>query len=329
MGEEWYNDLMDFTSFLLLLLVVVILFFGIFSYFYFKDIKRKLNISEELVNWLKDTSQKIDNSSLVFDNKLNSTVLSINTRIDRTMSALADVQKTFGELTELSKTVKDVSLIFRNPKGRGSVGEIFLETIIKDVLPRDAYRFQYTFKTGDKVDAVVITNKIKIPIDSKFPMENFIGELREKYFIRDVKKHIEDVAIKYIRPEEGTTDYALLYIPSEAVFYEVIIDETLSKYAQQKRILLTPPMSLYMYLKAIIMSYQGQKIQESTKGMLNMLSGLMNDFNVVKKEYDLLYKHISHTYKQSHTVSETISRVEKSIDGLGAIRSLESDNSKE
>lgn len=290
------------------------------------DIRKRLNISEELVQWLKDVSRKMEFSSLTLDTKLTNTFDSINTRIDKTMSALADVQKSFGELSELSKTVKDVSLLFRNPKGRGAIGETLLQNIIKDILPRDAYRFQHSFLSGDIVDAVVKAGKMLIPIDAKFPMNNFIAMVKlhlqddrsalEKQFEADVKKHIETISKKYIKPEEGTSDYAIMYIPSESVFYDVIRNEKLSIIAQENRILMTSPMSLHMYLKAIFMSYQGQHIQEQARNVIALFNGLITDFNEVKKSYEILYRHINHVYKQAHVVGESLERAGKNISSL-------------
>src|SRR3989339_1801427 len=194
-----------------------------------------------------------------------------NSRLDNAAKAIKDVYGRLGEVAESTKQVnevaKDISSlqeILRAPKIRGGMGELFLSDLLKQVLPTAHYELQYHFKSREAVDAVIFLNKKLVPIDSKFPLENFqkiVGANSEddkisakKQFVRDVKKHIDAIRTKYILPDEGTFDFALMYIPAENVYYEIIIkDENLDdskglfKYAIENKVIPVSPNSFYGY----------------------------------------------------------------------------------
>ena len=163
----------------------------------------------------------------------------ISRRLDNAARVIGDVQKNIGELSEASKQIFEVGKniatlqeILQPPKLRGGLGEQFLGELLSQVLPPQFFTLQYMFSSGERVDAVVRLGEKIVPIDSKFPLDNFkrIIECKteeerkasQKAFYRDVKKHIDDIASKYIVPNEGTYDFALLYIPAENVYYETI-----------------------------------------------------------------------------------------------------------
>src|SRR6185436_14613111 len=154
-----------------------------------------------------------------------------------------------------------------------------LKDIISQMFPKNSFHLQYSFKSGEKVDAAIKTDAGILCIDSKFPMENFQRMMKlkthdaefvalQKEFTRDVKKHIEAIAKKYILPDEGTIDYALMYIPSESVYYEIISQAEISDYAYKMRVLPVSPATFYAYMRAILMSFEGKKIEERAKVIL-------------------------------------------------------------
>ncbi len=169
---------------------------------------------------------------------------SINERLDNAARVISQVQRNIGEMSEIGRGMKDIQEFLRSPKLRGNIGEQVLRELLAQMLPKNSFFLQHTFKSGAKVDAAIKTSAGIIPVDSKFPMENFrkmIGAQNEtekksfeKEFVKDVKKHIDDISNKYILTEEGTIDYALMYLPSETVYYEVVNNTELFDYGGKR-----------------------------------------------------------------------------------------------
>lgn len=256
---------------------------------------------EALMEWLK-TQQKDSQA----------TSRAINERLDRAARVIAGVQKSIGEMSEIGRGMKDLQEFLRSPKLRGNIGEQVLKELLGQMLPKQSFNFQYSFKSGVKVDAAIKTAAGIIPVDAKFPMENFrkmIGaktdkekKAFEKDFIKDVKKHIDDISSKYILTEEGTIDYALMYLPSEAVYYEVVNNADLFDYAGKKRVLPVSPMTFYAYLRAILMSFEGQKIEAKARQILAAIRAVQKDYNKVEDNLSVLGKHIQNAYNQMSNV---------------------------
>ena len=192
--------------------------------------------------------------------------------------------------------MKDLQQFLASPKLRGNIGEQVLKELLKQFLPQESFNLQYTFKSGEKVDAAIKTSAGIIPVDSKFPMENFRKMQEDKTYVKtfesDVKKHIDDISRKYILTDEGTLDYALMYIPSEAVYYEIVNNQTLFDYAQGKRILPVSPTTFYAYIKAILMSFEGQKIEKQAQEILSSLRAIKKDYGKVEENLGTLQKHL-------------------------------------
>jgi len=270
--------------------------------------------SNELVEWLKNTGNRLE-----FQSK------SFNERLDNAAKIIGDVQKNIGEFSEIGRSMKDLQEFLRSPKLRGNIGEHVLKELLGQMLPKQSFHLQYTFKSGDKVDAAIKTAAGIIPIDSKFPMENFrkmmdkgdpaSPELRgaRKDFESDVKKHIDDISKKYILTEEGTIDYALMYIPSESIYYEVVNSTSLFDYAQDKRVLPVSPTTFYAYLKAILMSFEGQKIEAKAGEILATLRAVQKDYVKVDDNLNILQKHLTNAYNMMGNVFSSFSTLGRKI----------------
>jgi DNA recombination protein RmuC len=256
--------------------------------------------------------------------KENSDVLqkahqSLGDRLDNAARVVGSVQKSLGGLEEANRKIyevgKDIASlqeIFRAPKLRGGLGEFFLEDLLAQILPANHFSIQYSFRSGEKVDAVIKLGKLLVPIDSKFPLENFrrffeaVAEddkaRAKRQFTADVRKHIDAVAGKYILPDEGTYDFALMYIPAENVYYETIIkddasgDRNLCQYALSKRVIPVSPNSFYAYLQAIVLGLRGMKIEDRAQEIIQYLTQLQGDFAKLKEEYALLGRHLGHAH---------------------------------
>ena len=203
----------------------------------------------------------------------------VGERIADTTRVFGEVKEGLGALTQRTKVIEEVGKnisslqeILRAPKLRGGLGELLLERLLADTLPPDHFKLQHRFRNGETVDAVVQIGKNLIPIDSKFPLEDFerivAAESEEeqaalrRQFVRTIKKHI-DAVTKYILPDENTFDFALMYIPAENVYYETVLrnypeGSELCSYALQRRVIPVSPNSFYTYLQVIILGLKGQ-----------------------------------------------------------------------
>ncbi|MBI1862648.1 DNA recombination protein RmuC [Candidatus Microgenomates bacterium] len=290
-----------------LLFALIIALFCVSLYLIHKWIvaSQQQSTSPEMMEWLKSSTQ------------------TINARLDSTQNVISQVQKNIGEFSEIGRSMKDLQDFLQSPKMRGNIGEQVLGELLRQHMPPDSFALQHTFKSGEKVDAIVKASFGYIPIDSKFPMENMRAMLKaeteasraafKKDFIRDVKKHIQDIAKKYILVHEGTADYALMYIPFESIYYEIINDADLYEYAGSKRVLPVSPMSFYAYIKAILMSYEGQKIQTQAKEILAILQGMKKDYEKTDESLGVLNKHVTNAYNQMFQVNKSVSQLGQKI----------------
>jgi DNA recombination protein RmuC len=265
---------------------------------------------------------------------LQKTQQSLGERLDNAARVVGNVQKSLGSLEEANRRIyevgKDIASlqeILRAPKLRGGFGEFFLGDLLGQILPQDHFAMQFTFKSGEKVDAVIKLGGSLVPIDSKFPLENFKRMLEgpteeekgraRRQFVADVKKHVDTIASKYILPDEGTYDFALMYIPAENVYYETIIkddslggERNLSQYALSKKVIPVSPNSFYAYLQAIVLGLKGMKIEERAKEIIQYLSRLEGDFSRFREDFNVLGKHVGHA-------QSSFQSAEKRLDQFG------------
>jgi DNA recombination protein RmuC len=260
---------------------------------------------------------------------LERTQQSLGERLDNAARVVGSVQKSLGGLEEANRKIyevgKDIASlqeILRAPKLRGGLGEFFLEDLLAQILPTHHFAIQHAFKSGERVDAVIKLGGSLVPVDSKFPLENFKRILEaanddertrnKRQFINDVKKHVDAIAGKYILPDEGTYDFALMYIPAENVYYETIIkdgseeERNLSQYALSKRVIPVSPNSFYAYLQAIVLGLKGMKVEERAKEIIQYLSRLRGDFGKFRDDFGLLGKHLGHAQSSYQTTEKRL-----------------------
>ncbi len=296
---------------------------------WFKKMEEKTNISEELTQWLKEMSQ----SNRQVDQKLTHNMDMFNQRLDKAAQAMMSVQKSIGEFSEIGRSMQQLQQFLQSPKLRGNIGEQVLKELLSQCLPAETYVLQYGFKNGDRVDAVVKTSQGLIAIDSKFPLSTFKKLMEEnneiardalqKEFIRDVKKHINAISKKYILASEGTLDYALMYIPSESVYYEIINNGELYDYSSEMRIVPVSPMSFYAYLKVILISHEGARIQKQAKEILATLQAMRKDYEKAEDAVSVLNKHIGNAYNQSANVVQHLSKLGQKIESTASLSATE------
>ena len=250
--------------------------------------------------------QQLNSLTQVLDGKLTESNKTVQFQFSQSAQIIKDVMEKLTRLDETNRQVvsfadqlQEMQDILKNPKQRGVLGEFFLETVLKNVLPPGSYQMQYTFRDGAIVDAVIFVDKRIIPVDSKFTLENYnrMMEARDqgekkKYetaFINDLKLRIEETS-KYVRPEEKTMDFAFMFIPSEAVYYDLLINKVgaiaedtnnLIYYAGKKKVIIVSPTSFLAYLQTVLQGLRNQKISEQAQ--------------IIIREVERLGKHFLHT----------------------------------
>jgi DNA recombination protein RmuC len=271
--------------------------------------------------------------------QIQSQTNNVGSRLDNAARVISDVQKNLGELgqatqeiKELGQSVSKLEEMLRAPKLRGGLGELLLEDLLKQVLPADHFEMQYHFRGGQAVDAIIRTSDRMVPIDSKFPLENFrkmVGadgegdrKTFQKAFVNDVKKHIDAIASKYILPDEGTFPFALMYIPAENIYYEVIIKDEgangtgLYSYCIDKKVVPVSPNSFYAYLQVIALGLRGLQIEQSARNILNTLARLQGDSTKVRDAFDVLGSHLDNARKKYDEADKRLTNFEDRLSNV-------------
>jgi DNA recombination protein RmuC len=205
------------------------------------------------------------------------------------------------------------------------MGEFFLEDLLRQILPAEHYRTQHAFRSGEAVDAVIRLGESLVCVDSKFPLESFVRLIQlpeadaeakrreKKAFVAAIKRHADSIAKKYILPDEGTYDFALMYIQAENVYYETILrdeeeGETLHSYLLGKRVIPVSPSSLYAYLQVIVLGLRGLKVESHARKLAQDLSRLGGELGRFRSEYSVLGRHLRNA---SGSYDEGAKRLEK------------------
>jgi DNA recombination protein RmuC len=252
-------------------------------------------------------------------------------------TTFAGLQKQVGEMTEqarqlgeISKAVTAIEHVLRAPKLRGNFGEEQLENLLSLVFSKEQYAMQYRFSTGEITDAIVFLPQGNVAVDSKFPLENFRRitdaateeekKIARRDFLRDVRKRVDEVALRYIRPAEGTLPFALMYVPAENVYYETIIrDEEgfqLYRYCQEKRVIPVSPNSLYAYLQTIMVGLKGMQVGQRAQTIVREIESLRIELEKFTKAYDTVGQHIKNAAAKLEEGSRLLNKVELRVEGL-------------
>jgi len=319
-----------------LLIVLAVISIGFIALYFLLNRKQNNPQSDKaLIEWLKSMQGSIDatNKSLNDSMRANSADLTktlqennkqINDRLTKAAEVIGQVNKEIGEMSEIGRNMRELQDFLKSPKLRGNIGEEVLKDLISQTFPKNSFNLQHQFNSGEKVDAAIKTDAGILPIDSKFPMENFQKMTKaqsqlekdsfKKEFIRDVKKHIDDISKKYILPEEGTMDFCLMYIPSEPVYYEIANDPDLLDYARRKRVYAVSPTTLYAHLQVILLSFEGKKIETKSREIFAMIRGLKVDYDKVNENLGILGRHITNSSSQFNNVVTSFQKIGKKLD---------------
>lgn len=326
---------------LTLLLVVAVLIIAVGALLEIRQRRepRELDALEQRLTQRVDAlEQQLASRVQSLDERLSRSVDSVQQSVTTSLAASSDtLQKTTERLTsidaaakrileEVGPAVSSLQDLLKAPGLRGGFGEYLLHQLLANVLPVEHFEEQYAFRNGDRVDAIIRLPEGIVPIDSKFPLASFERLLacqteddrrREiKTFVRDVRAHIDNVA-KYIRFDEGTLPFALMYIPSEGVYYEVMVREELSgergalaEYSRERNVFPVSPNTFYSLLQAIAKGLRGLQIEERAKEIVGHLERLQGDFQQIREGFRILGSHLTNAKNRYDEVSRDVDRFE-------------------
>jgi DNA recombination protein RmuC len=211
------------------------------------------------------------------------------------------------QVLEQARDLGKLEDLLRPPQARGAFGEVLLEHLLAQGLPEGCWRTQHTFRSGARVDAVLLLDDALVPVDSKFPLEAFARmcaaeqgaparALHRRAFVRDARRHVDAIADKYIRPDEGTFDFALCYLPSEAVYYEFLREEPAGesafRHALERRVFPVSPGTFYAYLLSVGVGLRGLRVEANARRVLDALSSLRGDLDRFSSDFEVVGKHL-------------------------------------
>ena len=303
------------------IIILILLCFGAVLFFLNKKLSdlKKPQENETLFEWLKSMSQTMQTSSSDVTKVLQENSKQLNDRLDKAAAVIRDVGKEVGQMSEIGRNMRELQDFLKSPKLRGNIGEQVLKDLIAQMFPKNSFHLQYQFKSGEKVDAAIKTDAGILPIDSKFPMENFQKMIKaqsetekkeaQNEFSKDVKKHIAAISKKCILPIEGTMDFALMYVPSESVYYEIVNLPDIMDYARNERVYVVSPSTLYAHLQTILLSFEGKKIESRSREIFKLLRALQIDYSKVDENLGTLGKHINNASSQFSNVYMGFSQI--------------------
>lgn len=306
--------------------------------------------------------QQMNELTRTMDAKLSESQKEVNETIrhqtNQSQNIIREVTEQLTELKESNKQVmsftdqlRSLQDILKNPKQRGTIlGEYYLETILSKVLPPTTYKTQYQFQGGDKVDAVIFVDNEKIiPIDSKFSLENYnriiesaqSGTSPEPFvaeFKRDIKNRIDETS-KYIRPSEGTLDFAFMFIPHESIYYDLLVAEVgtikvntqdLVQYAFEKKVIIVSPTSFLAYLQTVLQGLRGLKIEKSAKEIIKRVEELGRHINAYGEHHNkvgsainTLANHYTNSRKELNKIDKDVLRISGSSEGIEIVEYID------
>jgi DNA recombination protein RmuC len=301
----------------------------------------------ELAGVRTDTGTRLEERNAAMDRRLAGIVETmdrrlgeLDTKVDRRLASASEtstrIHERLGKLDEataqINERARDLGKLeqaLRPPKARGGFGELLLANLLADTFPAERYSLQHGFRSGERVDAVIRLDRGLVPVDAKFPLDNFQRvveaesdaerDLYLKQFARDVKGHVDAIAQKYIRPEEGTYEFALMYLPAEAVYYELVCNQLGGEssplaYAHDRKVIPVSPSTLHAYLLVLVLGLRGLQIEEHAREVMAYVADLNRDFTRFKTDFDLVGKHLGNAQTKYGESERRLSRFETKLE---------------
>lgn len=276
-----------------------------------------------MMEWMRELKSEMKEDRELTQQNIHETNKQINERLTEAARVIGGLQGKLGEMSQIGPDIRRLSETLSSSKLRGNFGEEMLENMLSQILPKGSYAMQYRFKNGETVDAIVKVGETILSIDSKFSLENFrlykeaqdekLSNDYQKAFFKDVKKRIDEIHKKYILPSENTFDFALMYVPSQGIYEEIIINDDLTEYYRGKRVIPVGPNSLYTYLQSIVLSLRGQQINKIAHEILKMVNGIKQESDKFASTLNVLGNHVKNTYNTMGTVSTDFDKLRGKI----------------
>jgi DNA recombination protein RmuC len=268
-----------------------------------------------------------------FSSQLGGQLSEANKLFSSLKQDFGELKESSSNMLEIGKQINQLQNILSSPKLRGNLGETILEELIKQVIPQGFYEFQYTFHDGAKVDAIIRTSERIICIDSKFPKEEFeryvnAGSDSEKNsamgrFSKAMKDQIDDIAEKYIKPAENTFDFAIMFIPSESMYYELLMQDAdesgVYRYAMKKHVIPSSPNSFYAYIQAIAIGLKGMQIEKNAQLVRDQLAQLENSLAKFDDHFETLGTHLKNAANKYSDSHEALGRFRERLQGIASL----------
>lgn len=320
--------MLNYIILILLIVLIVMIFFLLKK----KDEKRDDQSFLMIQNQINEMNK-------VLDTKLNDSNKMVHSKMTESLEIVKNVTERLTKLDETNRQVmgfaqqlQSLENILKNPKQRGILGEYYLETVLKNVLPPSSYQMQYKFNNGEIVDAVVFSKEGIIPVDSKFSLENYNKILEakdenekeqlEKLFKQDLKNRIDETS-KYIRPKEKTLEFAFMFIPSEAIYYDLLVNKVgavkvntrdLIEYAfRERKVIIVSPTTFLAYLQTVMQGLRALKIEESIKDILKHVSNLQNHIISYEDYLKKLGNNLGTTVNMYNSAYKEFAKIDKDV----------------
>jgi DNA recombination protein RmuC len=262
----------------------------------------------------------------------------LDRRLQETNRVVGEVRQGLGEVdrqvrsvNEVARDLRGLQELLRAPKVRGGMGEFLLADLLAEVLPAEHFDLQHAFPGGERVDAVISVGPRLVPVDAKFPLESFRrlaaaeddGERKasRKALRVDVRRHVDAIATRYIRPGEGTYDFALMYIPAESVYHEGVLRSDddgadLFEYAISRKVIPVSPQSFYAYLQVILLGLRGLTIEDKAQEILTRLGLIRTRLERFSESFDLAVRHLGNASRQLDESSRRLARLDAAVGEL-------------
>jgi DNA recombination protein RmuC len=332
---------------LVALIVVILLLNIVFLFLFFRRKKEGGESTGGLLliqNQFNELTRSVGDLTKTLDTKMAENARDLHESLKyqsgESVKIIRDITERLTRLDETNKQVvsfadqlQSLQDILKNPKQRGILGEYYLETLLKNVLPPGSYEMQYAFKDGNIVDAIVRVKEYIIPVDSKFSLENYNRiveeknqsekERLEKAFVNDLKLRIQETA-KYIRPEEGTTDFAFMFIPHEAIYYDLIVNKIgevkgedteslIQRAANKYKVIIVSPTSFLAYLQTVLQGLKALKIEEEAKNIIKRVDELGKHIKSYEDYHNKLGSALSTTVNHFNASRKELGKIDKDV----------------
>ena len=320
---------------LIALLIVLVIGNGVLLWLFFKkqegqkETEGTMLLQQQLQELTRTLDKKLSDSNKQMNDSLKTQMGESNRIVKEVTQGLTKLDETNKQVVSFADQLQNLQDILKNPKQRGVLGEYYLETVLKNVLPVGSYEMQYSFKNGEIVDAVVIVNKKIIPIDSKFSLENYNRMVSEhdktkraeieKLFVNDLKLRIQETA-KYIKPSENTMEFAFMFIPSEGIYYDLLTnkvgsedDSLIQRAAAKYKVIIVSPTSFLAYLQTVLQGLKALEIEEKAKDIIKNVEKLGRHINKYDDYYQRLGNSLGTTINHYNAGYKELGKVDKDV----------------